>query len=726
MGQAETASTPAGMRTPRYTAHILLSTFFMLLLYFAAAYVVHHDGFRSPMIYDSRGMIQNTAHIFARHEPLDVIAIIPARPLFMLTLYANYLWKGMDTYAFRVVNAAISAAAGLAIAILAFVIFRMPQLNIPGTTLHKGLVSFFLGLLFVVHPLQTFAVLYIIQREAIMACFFYFSALAAYLAARCARGGTAWGLFALCGILFFAGMLSKENLITFPMILLLAEVTLLRAGFRQILYRGAIFGAVTLAVLAVCQLFIYNLHGAQTLHAQGILDRLSQYYHEAGLDPVAVALTECRVFFLYMAMILLPFAVQMALVQAMTVSTSLLNPTVTLAAVAGMIAWIGLGCALIRRAPLVAFGLLFSVGVLLPESLLIPQFLFFGYRPLLPMAGILLIVGQVALAAMARLEAPDARPWVPAGAATAFLAVALCLALVTANQAATWHPLRVWTQAYDALPAEREHIEKKMYPDILTNFGAELVNVGHQGDAIPILQLAVDLAPHSVSAHNNLGNALFGMRKPAEAIEVYRKAIQMKPDSPELHNNLGAALLASNRVGEARDHFAKAVELHPGFAKAQSNLGIAELQMGHVSEAIEHLTRAVELNPRLALAESRLGTAWELSGDSSRAAVHYENALRISPRLAEAHFGLARALTRLNEAPRAVDHYRRGLELNPQDYSAHNDLGKLLLALSNSSDAEAHFRKALELRPDFAEAKTNREIALEQSRSAPAPTRPKE
>jgi protein O-mannosyl-transferase len=723
MGQAETASTPAGMRTPRYAAHIPLSTFFVLLLYFVAAYAVHHDGFRSPMIYDSKGMIETNAHIFARHEPLDVIAIIPARPLFMLTLYANYVWKGMDPYAFRVVNAAISAAAGLAIAILAFVIFRIPHLNIPGTTFHKGLVSFFLGLLFVVHPLQTFAVLYIIQREAIMACFFYFSALAAYLAARCARGGTAWGLFALCGILFFAGMLSKENLITFPMILLLAEATLLRAGFRQILYRGAIFGAVTLAALAVCQLFTYNLHGAQTLHAQAILDRLRQYYQEAGLNPVVVALTQCRVFFRYLAMVLAPFAVQMSLVQAMTVSTSLVNPTVTPAAVAGMIAWIGLGCALVRRAPLVAFGLLFSVGVLLPESLLIPQFLFFGYRPLLPMAGILLIIGQVALTAMARLEAPDARRWVPTAAATAFLAVALCLAVVTANQAATWHPLHVWTQAYDDLPAEKEHIEKKMYPDILTNFGAELVNTGHHGEAIPMLRLAVALAPHSVSAHNNLGNALLGMRMPAEAIEVYRKAIQIKPDSPELHNNLGAALLATNRPGEARDHFAAAVELHPGFAKAQSNLGIVELQLGHVAEAIEHLGRAIAMNPRLALAESRLGRAWELSGDSARAAVHYENALRLSPHLAEAHFGLARALTRLKETPRAVEHYRRGLALNPQDYSAHNDLGKLFLSLSNFSDAEAHFRKALELRPDSAEAKTNLEIALERSRSASAPTR---
>ncbi|MBI5568362.1 MAG: tetratricopeptide repeat protein [Desulfomonile tiedjei] len=719
MGDPETVATPSGTRTSRFAAYILLGTFFALLLYFAAAYAVHHDGFRSPMIYDSKGMIQNNAHLFARHEPLDVIAIIPARPLFMLTLYANYVWKGMDPYSFRVVNAAISAAAGLALAVLAFVVFRMPRLNIPGTAFHKGLVSFFLGLLFVVHPLQTFTVLYIIQREAIMACFFYFAALAAYLAARCSGGGRAWGLFALCGILFLAGMLSKENLITLPMVLLLAEATLFRASFRQILSRGAIFAAITVAVLLVSQVITYNLHGAQTLHAQAILDRLRQHYHEAGLNPVQVVLTQCRVFFLYVVMVLAPFAVQMLLVKAVTVSSSLLDPPETLAAVAGMVVWIGLGCALIRRMPVIAFGLLFSVIVLLPESLLIPQFLFFGYRPLLPMAGILLIVGQVALEVMSRLKASDTRV-VPTAAAIAFLAAAVVLAAVTRNQAANWEPLRVWMQIYDDVPSPPENVEKKIYPDILTNFGAELVNIGHQGEAIPILRLAVDLAPHSVSAHNNLGNALLGMGMTAEAIEVYRKAIQMKPDSPELHNNLGAALLASNRHPEAREHFAKAVELHPGFAKAQSNLGIVELQMGHGSEAIEHLSRAVELNPRLALAESKLGSAWELSGDSSRAAVHYENALRLSPHLVESHFGLARTLARLNDTPRAVEHYRRGLELNPHDYSAHNELGKLFLSLSNFSGAEDHFRKALELRPDFTEAKTNLETARERSRPAPA------
>ena len=165
--------------------------------------------------------------VYATHDLAQVISIVPARALFMLSLYANYALTGMDPYYFRLTNTVILAGAGLALAWLIFVILEVPTLRAPGTPLEKRAISLFLGLMFIAHPLQTYVVLYDWQREAIMACLFYFSALAVYLGARSGRFRNEGLGYVLTAVLFFAGLQSKENLITLPIMMLLAEIVLI-------------------------------------------------------------------------------------------------------------------------------------------------------------------------------------------------------------------------------------------------------------------------------------------------------------------------------------------------------------------------------------------------------------------------------------------------------------------------------------------------------------------
>ena len=87
----------------------------------------------------------------------------------------------------------------------------------------------FLGILFTVHPLQSMVVLYAWQREAIMGCLFYYSALAAYVAVRSERIPLTAG-YGATAVLFLAGMLSKENVATLPVAVMLAEMTLFGRG----------------------------------------------------------------------------------------------------------------------------------------------------------------------------------------------------------------------------------------------------------------------------------------------------------------------------------------------------------------------------------------------------------------------------------------------------------------------------------------------------------------
>ncbi len=140
--------------------------------FFAVAVALHYPGFHSRMIYDTEALLQGNAHVFSRHDIREVIAITPSRSLFMTSLYVNYLATGLDACSFRVVNAAILAAAGLALTLLIWVLLETSSLARQLSDAEKHCLSIVVGLIFVVHPLQRLVVLYIWQREAIMACVF--------------------------------------------------------------------------------------------------------------------------------------------------------------------------------------------------------------------------------------------------------------------------------------------------------------------------------------------------------------------------------------------------------------------------------------------------------------------------------------------------------------------------------------------------------------------------
>ncbi|MBI5250911.1 MAG: tetratricopeptide repeat protein [Desulfomonile tiedjei] len=684
----------------------------LFFVFFIVALAVHYGGFNSPMIYDSKVWISDKAYIFAEGDLGQIISIFPERPLFMLVLYMNYLFFGMDPYFFRLIASGFSAAAGLVLVLLAYKVFHLPVMGTGITDTNKACVSVFLGLLFVVHPLQTFAVLYIWQSQVVLACFFYFSALAAYLTAAGSESGQRKRWYLICAILFFFGLSSKEIIASLPISMVLAELVLFGRDWKQTIKRALVVGAITIPCLGIYLVLAYCFHGEQSVITKGVVARIAEYYGEGGWPPLQVALTECRVFLMYLASVVAPFVVDLRLVKAMLVSGSLLEPPSTMWAVAGTLGWLASGLWLIRRDPIISFGMLFFVVALLPESALIPQYLYFGYRPILPMAGILLIVGRVLLSAITWGELKLPKRILQGGVAAAFIFPVAVLAWLSHTEATEWRPLKVWEKAYQGSPKWSENVEKRLYTNILVNYGAELVNAGENPDAVNVLSLAIQVAPKSPSVHNNLANALLGMGKVSEAIDVYEKAIQLNVATPEIFSNLGVALLKSDRIHEAKDSFAKAVQINPGFAKAWANLGMICLRLGQIPEAINHLTEAVRINPRLALAQKILGQALELGGDFPQAADRYAEALRLSPGLVDAHFRLGNVMVKLNDAPKATEHYRSTLRLDPKHYAAENNLGSALMGMSEFSEAAKHFRRAVEIRPDFDEARTNLEAAL--------------
>jgi Flp pilus assembly protein TadD len=100
---------------------------------------------------------------------------------------------------------------------------------------------------------------------------------------------------------------------------------------------------------------------------------------------------------------------------------------------------------------------------------------------------------------------------------------------------------------------------------------------------------AVELAPHSVTAHLLHGAALTNAGHLDEAVVALRTCLQLDPDSAEGHNALGMALGKLGRIDEARQHTADAARLgHP-----QAAATMRRLKMDYCRECHRFILRAM-------------------------------------------------------------------------------------------------------------------------------------
>lgn len=554
------------------------SRFLMVLIlcpiFFVAALIVNYPGLDAPMMYDSRNLIEEQRVVFDTHGLKGAVSVFPQRPLPMLTFYLNYLAGGMEPAWFRLANVVMLTATGVTVAILVELILGCAAGPRGTGPVNSRFVAAFLGLLFVVHPIQIYVTLYIWQRIALMACLFYYAALGVYLAVRMDLLRHQAVGYAACVVLFPAAVLSKENSFTLPLVLLIAEIALFRQPWKALAARAAVFCGVLIACIGLVSV-LQHPHGKETLGA-GVMETLTIYYQESGLTPVSVLLTQCRVLFRYLAMILVPLPSSLLLTNPQIVARSIFDPSGTLFAVLGAAAVIVLGIFLLKKRPAAGFGIVFFMVNLVPEAVLVPQYSFFAYRAVLPMLGVLLVVADVAsLVANALASKPKLRL---IRAVLVALAVAglLFAAGVTSIRATVWSDgIRFWREAVDNFPPLDGRVER-----------------------LPALQ-----------ALNNLGLALMKHGRYLEAAQTYESVLKLEPRDPRKRILLAAAYAELGKAADAEALFKEALAMNPEYVSGLAQYAVFLMARQREAEAVEHLRKAAALAPTNPVVKSLLNKA---------------------------------------------------------------------------------------------------------------------
>ncbi len=531
----------------------------LFFLFFVVVVGLYYQGLAAPMRYDSAAKLEGRSRFFDQGA-WSAIKVFPQRPLPILSFYANYMISGMAPAYFRTVNLAILSGTAVMVVLLVNMVLTIPGLWDRGSRYDKSIISVLVGLLFLVHPLQTYVTLYIWQRIAIMACFFYYSSLAAYLAVRLGSIENKAAGYTLCLGLAVCALLSKENAVTLPVAFILAEIAFFGKGGLALLKRAALYLAVLLVATGMLS-FLQHPHGDVRL-STGVLNTIAAYYHESGLTFIAVLLTQCRVIFQYLAMTVAPLPEKVLFVSPQVLSRGLWGPPVTLIAVLATAALVAVGVYLLKKRPLSGFGILFFVVNLIPEALLVPQYAFFGYRAVLPMLGLLLVLADCAAAVLDAIRAAKLQRIVRAALLVFCVAALILVGAATVERARIWNDeVRFWKEIVSQFPPPTADFETGVAVQVLVNLGRALYIDGKHSEAVKYYHRALDLRPLDGPILASLGATYAKLGQWEEAETSLKKALEICPDFAYAHESLGKLLLVRDLRDEGLKHLQKAADL---------------------------------------------------------------------------------------------------------------------------------------------------------------------
>jgi tetratricopeptide (TPR) repeat protein len=570
----------------------------------AAGVLLYWGSLSNPFLFDDLTWIRHD-RVGALWPPAAALGD-SSRPILNLSLALNYALGGMDPRGYHLFNLAVHVLAALTLYGIVRRTLRSRRLRARYADSADGL-AFAAALIWLVHPLATQAVAYVIQRaESLMALLYLLTLYCVIRSEESPRRG-AWTLAAwlYCAL----GMGTKEVMIGAPLAALLYDRTFLSGSFGAALRArsGLYLGLAATWLVLLLRFESGTLSGDAAWAGFGLPE----------LSAAEYARSQPGVIVHYLRLVIWPHPLVLDYGWPVAdTAAAILLPTALLTA-------LGLGTlwALWRMQPLGFLGACFFL-LLAPTSSLMPIVdLAFEHRMYLALAALVVAGVVVVDTLLARSARP---PWID---------VALLIAVVASLSATT------------------------------------LLRIRDYRSPLVLWQTVVDTAPRNPRGHLNLGVSLIRLGRPEEALAPLDRAIELDPDDAAAHNTLAVALVDLNRSDEALPHFRRALEILPSHVDAHRNYGNVLRRRGETEAALFHLRAAVRYGPRDSLAHTSLANVLFRIDRHDEALEHFREATRLDPYSPWPLAGAAWVLTthpdpKQRDVARAVRLAERAVELS--------------------------------------------------------------
>ncbi len=632
---------------------------------------------------------------------------VSGRPLLNLSFALNYALSGPAVWSYHALNALIHSAAALTLFGLARRLLPRALAASRPTTDRLALA---IAALWALHPLQTQAVTYTVQRAESLTGLFYFFTLYAFTRAVDAPAGAGrWRL--ACVVACTLGMATKETMVTAPLLVLLCDRTFFAGTWRAAWQKRRPLHLALGATWLLLGLLIWSTGGnrggtvglgvGQPLWAYPLTQfKAVAHYLRIAVWPEPLTF-EYGTFWVERAGDLLPYA---ALVGPLVAAT----------------AW-----ALVKHPRAGFLGAWFCI-ILAPTSLAPGTIqMIVEHRMYLPLAAVV-AAGVVVLHRYggARSLAVCALLAAAGGAATVARNHDYRSAIALWSRTVQQRPLNPRAQAGlaeayaaagqldQAIIHHREAV--RLLPDEAHyhyNLAHALARAGRRDEAILAYRQALRLAPTEAQTHNNLALLLSRTGAPETSLPHYDEARRLRPREALYAYNHGVTLAGLNRANDAAAAFTAALSLRPDYADAHFNLGSALASLGRIDDALAEYRTALRLQPTDLEFRVTYAGALQISGRPAEAITQYDAVITAQAQHAGAHFGRGNALAALHRSEEAMSSYETALRLQPDYADAHFKLGNTLIGLGHTAAAQKHYEAAVRLHPNDAEAHHNLGVA---------------
>jgi len=609
-----------------------------VILITLSALLTYSNTFTSPFHFDDISQIVEYQRIRDLSKFLDFEGV---RYIGELSFALNYHFGGLNVFGYHLVNIVIHIINGILVWLLVTLTFKSPKMGgVSGSPHPVGLIALAAALLFVVHPIQTQAVTYIVQRYTSLATLFYLLSIVLFVKWRLQSlesGARFRWLFYFFSILSAVlAMKTKEISITLPFVIILIEFFFFGGRWRR-----AFFLLPYLLTLAIIPLVFINLDTDKPIG--DIVGEVREASQETeSISRGDYLLTQFRVIVTYIRLLFLP--VKQNLDYDYPVYHSFFTPVVFLSFLF-LLAVFGLAVFLFIRSRkggngyllLSSFGIFWFFITLSVESSIIPiRDVIFEHRLYLPFVGAALSFCSTMIYGIdywRRLS----------GRRISLQVAALILLVVTVLplSAAAYQRNRVWK------------------------------------DEITLWRDVAGKSPFKARTHINLAFVSYNQGLTEEAVKEYRTALRLKPGIASVHNNLALVYYNQGRIDEAIEEYKVAIRLKPEIALAHLNLGLAYSNKGYADEAIEEFTTALSLNPRLTAAHFNLGLAYLRQGRPDKAEEEFKTTIRLKPDSPEVYNNIGIIYARQGQIDDAILAFRTALRLKPDFTEAENNLMRI-------------------------------------------------
>ncbi len=648
-----------------------------------ATLLVYRGGLTGPFVFDDVVSIAQNPTI--RHwagalSPPSGGLTVSGRPLLNLSFALNYAISGPRVWSYHALNLAIHLLA-------ATTLFGVVRRTLVACSWAAGPVAlppvafaFVVALLWAVHPLQTAAVTYVVQRAESLMGLFYLLTLYAFV--RSCGGGkdrrcAMWAALSVLACLL--GMGTKEVMVTAPLIVWFYDRTFVSGSFRTAWKTRRLY---------------YSALACTWLLAGWLLASGPGRGGTAGFGSTApwwaYGLTQFSALSRYLRLAVWPrplvFDYGPILVRD---PLAVAGDAAVVVGLAALTIWLCL-----RRRPLGFLGGWFFL-ILIPSSSVVPVATetMAEHRMYLPLAGIVaaIVAGIWTLAGRLGARFGVAARGLAIVGVAAGLAVGAILGATTVQRNRLYQSGRaLWADSVRQWPVNaRAH----------NNLGMELQEAGDFPGAESQFREALALAPDFARAHSNLADLLARRGRWGEAAENDREALRFLAWDPAVHGALGRALLHLGHIAEAEVQFAEEFRLDPNSAIGHFDLGNALAREGRLAAARVQFREALRLDPAYAAVWYNLGVLLVREGRLGEAADAYASAVRLRPDLVDALVNFGNVLAQLDRTPEAIRELEAALRLQPAAVDVHDALGGLLARTGRWTEARAHFEAALRLAP---------------------------